>query len=173
MSIESFLESLCQGWGSKFSLPLRDVGFESPLDAEELTEDDVRNLAKDSLEKAGALPLHILKMCKGMVKAACPPTQNGAALDLLHAASMPMRLQDVRIDLAADDVALIPPNATTTNTDENAPRAKDKPGHGYNMPRHFASWTGCTHCGIAAEQRGTYNYLSKFFELLPQPVPFD
>ncbi len=47
MSIESFLEGLRQGWGNKFSLPIREVGFESILDPAGLTEDEVRNVLKD------------------------------------------------------------------------------------------------------------------------------
>ncbi len=58
MSIESFLDGLRQGWGNKFSLPIREVGFESLQDAADLMEDEVRNVVQESLEKAGALPLH-------------------------------------------------------------------------------------------------------------------
>ena len=56
MSIESFLDGLRQGWGSKFSHAMREVGFETLGDAADLTEDEVRNILKASLEKAGALP---------------------------------------------------------------------------------------------------------------------
>ncbi len=109
MSIESFLDGLRQGWGNKFSLPIREVGFESLQDAADLTEDEVWNVVQESLEKAGALPLHILRICKGIVKAACQPTQNTAALLVVPAAALAMLPQGVGIDLAADLCALIPP----------------------------------------------------------------
>ncbi len=114
MSLETFLEGLRQGWGNQFSQSIREVGFESLLDAADLTEDEVRNVLKASLEKAGALPLHILKICKGMVKAACQPTQNIAALELVPAAALPRLPQDVGIYMPADLFALIPPNVSST-----------------------------------------------------------
>ena len=143
MSIESFLEGLRQGWGNKFSHAIREVGFESLVDAADLTEDEVRNILKASLETAGALPLHILKICKGIVKAACDPTHNSEVREFVQAASLPMLPQDVGIDVGEDVSRLITPNAATT-TDEDAYHVPDKPSHGNNMPRHFGSWTDVT-----------------------------
>ncbi len=138
MSIEMFLKGSRLGWGKKYSQSLRDVGFESLEDAEDLTEDEIRNLVKDSLEKAGALPLHILKICKGMVKAACPPMQNVAASTYL-----PMQPKDDHITVSSHVAALVPAIATTTLA-EDSPPTEDKPVHGYIMPSHFGCWTDVT-----------------------------
>jgi hypothetical protein len=116
MSIEGFLEGLRLGWGQKYSLSIRDVGFESLEVAKDLTEEDIRNLVKDSLEKAGALPLHILTICKGMVKAACNPMQNVAA-----STSLPLQPQDDRINMSAHVPALVPAIAPTTTAEDYPP----------------------------------------------------
>jgi hypothetical protein len=122
---------------------MREVGFESLGDAADLTEDEVRNILKASLEKAGALPLHILKICKGIVKAACYPSHNSEAREFVEAGSLPMLSQEVGIDVVEDNSRLITPKAATT-TDEDAYHVTDNPRHGNNMPRHFGSWTDVT-----------------------------
>ena len=122
---------------------MREVGFESLGDAADLTEDEVRNILKASLEKAGALPLHILKICKGIVKAACYPSHNSEAREFVEAGSLPMLSQEVGIDVVEDVSRLITPKAATT-TDEDAYHVTDNPRHGNNMPRHFGSWTDVT-----------------------------
>ena len=46
MSIECFLEGLRLGLGQKYSLSIRDVGFESLEDAEDLTEENIVHFGK-------------------------------------------------------------------------------------------------------------------------------
>jgi hypothetical protein len=80
-SLIEFLDSLKAGWGLQYGQALQDVGFNGIDDAKGLSRDDLKEVLKGPLEKAGALPMNVSRIVSNILtEASAPPPTVTATL---------------------------------------------------------------------------------------------
>jgi hypothetical protein len=127
-----FLDSLKAGWGLQYGPTLHDVGFNDIDDAKGVSNDELEELLKGPLEKAGALPNDVLRIVASIHTAAStlpPPVTADPVGSTISIGTPTAEAVELNVNMMVDttmsaegnEVAQIP----DTNTEEVSPPVID------------------------------------------------